>query len=118
MKTGMGLLLIGVGAILAFAVTTNTSVFNLHTAGWVVMIIGVAGLAVPRRSYGWIGRRVFVRRVETRRGGTAEDVTYPPYVTRNRENTRVTASLPAGTGNPTPENVPGETEVTEDIYEE
>jgi hypothetical protein len=58
------------------------------------------------------------RRVETRPGSTAEDVTYPPYVTRNRENTRVTASLPAGTGNPTPENVPGETEVTEDIYEE
>jgi hypothetical protein len=32
MKTGMGLALIAVGAILAFAVTTNTSVFNLHTA--------------------------------------------------------------------------------------
>jgi len=31
MKTGMGLALIAVGAILAFAVTTNTSVFNLHT---------------------------------------------------------------------------------------
>ena len=29
MKTGMGLALIAVGAILAFAVTTNTSVFNL-----------------------------------------------------------------------------------------
>jgi hypothetical protein len=114
----MGLLLIGVGAILAFAVTTNTSVFNLHTAGWVVMLIGVAGLAVPRRSYGWIGRRVFVRRTETRPGGTTEDVTYPPYVTRNQENTRVVAGLPAGTGKPAPANVPGETEVTEDIYEE
>ena len=118
MKTGMGLLLIGVGAILAFAVTTNTSVFNLHTAGWVVMLIGVAGLAVPRRSYGWIGRRVFVRRTETRPGGTAENVTYPPYVTRNPENTPVRAGLPVGTGSQTPANVPGETEVTEDIYEE
>jgi len=75
-------------------------------------------MLLDARHDGWIGRRVFVRRVETRPGGTAEDVTYPPYVTRNRENTRVTASLPAGTGNPTPENVPGETEVTEDIYEE
>jgi len=118
MKTGMGLLLVGAGAILAFAVTASNSVLNLRTAGWVIMLIGVAGLAIPRRSYGWIGRRIFVRRVETRPGGTTEDVTYPPYVTRNRENTRVTASLPAGTGNPTPENVPGETEVTEDIYEE
>ena len=41
MKTGMGLVLIGIGAILAFAVTTNTSVFNLHTAGYVIMIIGI-----------------------------------------------------------------------------
>ena len=49
------------GAILAFAVTTNTSVFNLHTAGWVIMIIGVIGLVVPRRAYGWLGRRM-VRR--------------------------------------------------------
>ena len=41
MKTGVGLALIAVGAILAFAVTTNTSVFNLHTAGWVLIIIGL-----------------------------------------------------------------------------
>ena len=40
MKTGVGLALIAVGAILAFAVTANTSVFNLHTAGWVLIIIG------------------------------------------------------------------------------
>jgi len=33
-------------------------------------------------------------------------------------NTRVRAGLPAGAGEPVPENVPGETEVTEDIYEE
>ena len=50
MKTGMGLVLIGIGAILAFAVTTNTSVFNLHTAGYVIMIIGVLGLAGTARS--------------------------------------------------------------------
>ena len=41
MKIGSSLALICIGAILAFAVTTNTSVFNLHTAGWVVMLIGV-----------------------------------------------------------------------------
>jgi hypothetical protein len=118
MKTGSGLLLIGVGAILAFAVTTNTSVFNIHTAGYVLMLIGILGIAIPRRGYGWIGRRLFVRRYETRPGGQVEDVTYPPYVTRNPGNTRVHASLPAGTGDPTPQRIPGETEVTEDIYEE
>jgi len=66
MKTGMGLVLIGIGAILAFAVTTNTSVFNLHTAGYVLMVIGILGLAVPRRGYGWVGRRLTVRQTRRR----------------------------------------------------
>ena len=118
MKIGTGLAVICVGAILAFAVTTNTSVFNLHTAGYILMLIGIIGMAIPRRSYGWIGRRMFVRRYETRPGGQAEEVTYPPYITRNPANTRVRAGLPVGTGNPNPEHVPSETEVTEDIYEE
>ena len=51
MRTGAGLLLIGVGAILAFAVTTNTSVFNLHTAsGYVIMLIGILGIVLPGRA--------------------------------------------------------------------
>jgi hypothetical protein len=111
MKTGMGLALIALGAIFAFAVTTNTSVFNLHTAGYILILVGIAGLAIPRRGYGWVGRRLFVRRYERTRG-TVEDVTYPAYVTRNPANTRVRAGLPA------PENAPGETKVVEDVYEE
>lgn len=119
MKTGSGLLLIGAGAILAFAVTATPSWLNLHTAGWVLMIIGVIGMIAPKRSYAWIGRRMFVRRYETRRDGPVEHVSYPPYVTRNRENTTVRASLPSGSGQEAvPEHAPGETEVTEDIYEE
>jgi hypothetical protein len=118
MKYGTGLLLIGVGAILAFAVTTNTSVVNLHTAGYVVMLIGILGMVLPRQTAGWVGRRLFVRRYERLRG-RVEDTTYPPYVTRNRENTRVPAGeLPAGHDNPVPENTPGETKVIEDVYEE
>ena len=62
MKTGAGLAVICAGAILAFAVTANTSVFNLHTAGWVLMLIGVIGLLLPNRTYGWLGRRLLVRR--------------------------------------------------------
>ena len=114
MKTGVGLLLIGVGAILAFAVTTNTSVFNLHTAGYVIMLVGVLGLTLPRRAAARVGRRLFVRRYETRPGGEAGNVTHPPYVTRDQANPRIRAGLPAGTGDP----APGETEVTEDIYED
>lgn len=95
MKTGVGLTLIAVGAILAFAVTTNTSVFNLHTAGWVLIIVGIIGIAIPRRGYGWVGRRVFTRQTRWRRGARVEEVTYPAYVNRNPANTRVQAGLPA-----------------------
>ena len=98
MKTGVGLALIAVGAILAFAVTTNTSVFNLHTAGWVLIIIGVIGVAIPRRGYGWVGQRVFTRRTRRLRGARVEDITYPAYVNRNPASTRVQAGLPAAPG--------------------
>ena len=138
MKTGVGLALIAIGAILAFAVTTNTSVFNLHTAGWVLIIIGIIGIAVPRRGYGWVGRRLFVRQARWRPRGRVEEVIYPATVNRNPANTRVQAGLPAPGALGTPEAAshiepnpasrdtadlsaeprPGETEVIEDIYEE
>lgn len=117
MKYGTGLLLIGAGAILAFAVTTNTSVFNLHTAGYVIMLVGILGMVLPRQAATWVGRRLFVRR-RVQRHGVVEDITYPPYVTRNPANTRVREALPAGRDNPVPEGTPGETEVIEDVYEE
>jgi hypothetical protein len=116
MKTGSGLLLIGAGAILAFAVTANTSFFNLHTAGWVLMVIGVIGIAVPRSAAGWVGRRLFVRRYEPA-GSTTKNV-YPTYVTRNPDSTPAWASLPAGRSDQPPSNTSEETEVMEDIYEE
>ena len=133
MKTGMGLVLIGIGAILAFAVTTNTSVFNLHTAGYVIMIIGILGIAIPRRGYGWVGRRMFVRQTRWRPGTRVEEVNYPNYdVNRSPANTRVQASLPApgAPGSPeaanhidatrdlSPRVRPADTEVVEDVYEE
>jgi hypothetical protein len=134
MKTGMGLVLIGIGAILAFAVTTNTSVFNLHTAGYVIMIIGIIGIAIPRRGYGWVGRRLTVRQTHMRRGNRVEEVAYPAY-NRNPANTRVQAGLPApgALGSPeaaghidasrdirdlTPEVRPAHTEVIEDVYDD
>jgi hypothetical protein len=133
MKTGVGLLLIGVGAILAFAVTTNTSVFNLHTAGYVLMLIGLFGLVIPRRGYGWVGRRLFVRQARWRPANrVVDEVTYPAYVNRNPANTRVQAGLPAPGALGSPEAAshldatrdlstevrPGETEIIEDVYED
>jgi len=133
MKTGVGLAVIAVGAILAFAVTTNTSVFNLHTAGWVLIIIGIIGIAVPRRGYGWISRRVITRRTRWRPTGRVEEITYPTYVNRNPANTRVQAGLPAPGALGSPEAADhidatrdlatevrpvGEQEVIEDVYDE
>jgi len=118
MKYGTGLLLIGVGAILAFAVTTNTSVFNLHTAGYVLMLIGVLGVALPKHATGWVGRRLFVRRYARPRG-RVEDVTYTSYPNSNGPGTaQVRAELTAGRDGTMPQGTSGETEVVEDIYEE
>src|SRR5260370_14591041 len=94
MKTGMVLVLMGIGGFLAFAVTTNTSVFNMPTAGYVIMITGILGIAIPRRGYGWVGRRLFVRQARWRPGSRVEEVTYPAYVNRNPANTRTRAGLP------------------------
>ena len=136
MKTGTGLALIGVGAILAFAVTANNSVFNWNIAGWVIMIVGVLGLVIPRRGYAWVGRRLFVRQARVRPGNRVQDeVIYPTDVDRNRANTRVHAALPgpgavSGPGasarvdaardvSTDPGGLrPGETEIEEDIYQE
>jgi hypothetical protein len=131
MRTGAGLALICVGAILTFAVTTNTSVFNMHTAGWVLMIIGVAGLALPRRTYGWMGRRLVRRTRFYPDGRQVEEAAVPPYAAYNPGTSRIRAGLPA---RPTlltepldddPDTRPGyrprangETEVVEDLYEE
>jgi hypothetical protein len=129
MKTGAGLALICVGAILAFAVTANTSVFNLHTAGWVLMLIGVIGLLLPNRTYGWLGRRLLVRRSYP--SGRVERIAVPPYVARNPGTSRLELGLPPRSTlleqddpieeayqNASPRPASGTTEIVEDLYEE
>jgi hypothetical protein len=65
MRTATGLTLIALGAILAFAVTGRPSFLDLQTAGWVIMLTGLAGMLLPRRSYGWLRRHVVLRRGAT-----------------------------------------------------
>ncbi len=62
MRTATGLTLIAIGAILAFAVTAHPYYLNLQIMGWVILVIGVAGLFIPRSGYGWVRSRVVVRR--------------------------------------------------------
>jgi hypothetical protein len=134
MKTGTGLALICVGAILAFAVTANNSVFNWNIAGWVIMLVGLFGLVIPRKGYAWVSRRLTVR--QARPGNRSNDeVIYPTNVGRNPANSRVPAALPAPGAVGSPEAAthvdgardistnpadmrPGETHVVEDVYEE
>jgi hypothetical protein len=94
MKTGICLFWIAVGAIFTFAVTANTSVFNLHVFGVVVMIVGIIGLVVPRRGYEWLGRRVVVRRTRTGRTSRVEQRSYPPYVLQNPGSGNAQAGIP------------------------
>lgn len=53
--TGTGLVLIAIGAILAFAVTTSVGFLDLQAVGWILMVVGIIGVAVdlflfaPRR---------------------------------------------------------------------
>ena len=94
MRIGICLFWLAVGAIFTFAVTANTSVFNLHIFGVVIMIVALIGLFTPRRGYEWLGRRVYVKR--TRRGGTTqvEERSYPPYVLQNPGTANAEADLP------------------------
>jgi hypothetical protein len=102
--------------------------------GMGLALIGILGLAVPRRGYGWVGRRLFVRQARWRPGRNVEEIVYPAYVNRNPANTRVQAGLPAtgvfgspeasthveATRDVSAESLgprPGETEIIEDVYE-
>jgi hypothetical protein len=94
MKTGICLFWIAVGAILTFAVTTNTSVFNLHVAGFVIMVVGIIGLVTPKRAYERLGRRVYVKRTRQGAASQVEETSYPPYVLRNPGTANAEADIP------------------------
>ncbi len=60
MTTGTSIVLIAVGAILKFAVTTTVSGIDLATIGLILMILGIVGLVI---SLLWLG--VFADRRRT-----------------------------------------------------
>jgi hypothetical protein len=84
MKTATGLTLIALGAVLAFAVNGHPWFLNLQICGWILMIIGVVGMFVPRRGYGWLRRQMVVRRgPDGRRMVGVRQKRYPPYIMIN-----------------------------------
>ncbi|HET7244774.1 MAG TPA: DUF6458 family protein [Streptosporangiaceae bacterium] len=99
MRTATGLFLIALGAILAFAVQGHPSWLNIQVVGWVIMLTGVAGMAIPRRSYGWLRRRMVLRRGPGGRPvvDRVEEKHYPPYMMLNPGGNGVVGDAAEGT---------------------
>ena len=60
MGIGVSMLLIAVGAVLVWAVHVSTSGFNLHTIGWILLIVGAVGALLSLifwSTWGGVGTR-------------------------------------------------------------
>lgn len=77
MGIGVSLILIAVGAVLAFAVHVTTSGFNIHTVGYILLIVGAVGALISLvfwSSWGGFGGRTVVDdRGPARRRTVVED---------------------------------------------
>ena len=63
MGLGVGIFLVAVGAILAFAVHATTSAVNVHTVGWILMAVGAIGILLSLIFWStWAGPGYFSRR--------------------------------------------------------
>ena len=96
MRTATGLFLIALGAILAFAVQGHPTWLNIQVVGWVIMLTGVAGMAIPRRGYGWLRRRMVLRRGPGGRPvvDRVEEKRYPPYMMLNPSANGIAEEVP------------------------
>lgn len=63
MGIGVSLILIAVGAVLAFAVHVSTSGFNVHTVGYILLVVGIVGGLLSLIFWSsWAGPGYFTRR--------------------------------------------------------
>jgi hypothetical protein len=111
MKTATGLALIAIGAILAFAVTAHPAFFDIQVAGWVILLIGIAGLFVPRSGYGWLRRRMVVTwKPRSRRSleDVAEGRYPPPYLALGPGNSEVVQETRVTEDSPTMPEMPAD----------
>src|SRR3954451_4438951 len=80
MGIGSALALVAIGAILAFAFHFHVSGVDIHTVGWILILVGVAMLLItllytrPRR------RRQTVQVVDGQPGAYVSEVEEPPIV--------------------------------------
>jgi hypothetical protein len=63
MGFGVSIVLVAAGAILAFAVNTNLQGVNIHTVGWILLIVGLVGFVLSMIFWStWAGPGYFTRR--------------------------------------------------------
>ena len=75
MGLGVGIILAAVGAVLAFAVSATVSGVNIHAVGWILLIVGIAGILLSLLFWSsWAGPGYFT----TRRRPTYVDEGPPP----------------------------------------
>ena len=87
MGIGISILLIAVGAILAFAVNATTNGVDIQTVGWIVLGVGVFGLVLSLIFWSsWAGpgyfsgrRRTVVDDAPATRRTVVEDAPGPGY---------------------------------------
>ena len=76
MGLGVGIFLTAIGAILAFAVNTSVSGIEIKTIGWILMVVGIAGIVLSMIFWSsWAGPGYWNRR----RGPGYVDEGPPPY---------------------------------------
>ena len=64
MGVSLSLLLAGAGAVLIWAVKTTSSGFNIHTAGVILLVVGIIGFVISLAfwsSWGGFGGRAAAR---------------------------------------------------------
>jgi hypothetical protein len=63
MGLGVSLILIAAGAIMAWAVHASSSAFNVHTVGYILLVVGVIGALLSLIFWSsWAGPGYFTRR--------------------------------------------------------
>lgn len=66
MGLGVGILLAAIGAVLAFAVSYTVNGVNIHTVGWILLIVGIIGVALSMIFWSsWAGPGYWSRRGTT-----------------------------------------------------
>jgi hypothetical protein len=66
MGLGVGIFLAAIGAVLAFAVNTDVSGVNIHTIGWILLIVGIIGIVLSMIFWSsWAGPGYFGGRRRT-----------------------------------------------------